>query len=53
MKESTKNKLDKAYQFCIDKGKSTEYIIQYLQDVVSVDLDCVISYLEKKYTESK
>jgi len=47
MKQSTKNLLDEAYAQCIEQGKSTEYIIQCLQDWANVDFDCVMNYLKK------
>jgi hypothetical protein len=48
--EHTKNKkvlLQKAYDFCIDNDKSTEFMLQYMQDVADVDLEYVLSFLEE------
>ena len=47
MKEVTKNILLEAWQYCDDNDKSTEFMLQYMQDVAGVDLDCVINFLEK------
>lgn len=46
MLHKTKLKLAAAHQHCIVEEKSTEYTIQYLQDICDVDLDCVLAYLE-------
>ena len=50
MKAVTKMKLRIAKQYCDDNDKSTEFMIQYMQDMVSVDFDCVINYLRKNKT---
>ena len=47
MKIKTKELLDVAYKYCNDNDKSTEFMLEYLQDTAKVDLDCVIKYLEK------
>jgi len=47
MKESTKILLREAQQYCDDNDKSTEFMLQYMQDVAKVDLDCVIKFLDK------
>ena len=49
MKESTKIKLEEAYQWCDDNDKSTEFMIEYLQDVCNVSLDCVMNFLQTKF----
>lgn len=46
MKASTKALLKEARQYCDDNDKSTEFMLQYMQDVANVDLDCVLKYLE-------
>ena len=52
MKNKTKIELLKeAQQYCDDNDKSTEFMIQYMQDVAGATLDEVIKYLEDKYTE--
>lgn len=48
MKESTKLLLIEAQQYCDDNDKSTEFMIQYMQDFAEVYLDCVINYLYNK-----
>jgi hypothetical protein len=47
MKAETKNKLLAAWQYCDDNDKSTEFILQYMQDMANVDLDCVINFIKK------
>jgi hypothetical protein len=47
MKATTKIKLAEAWQYCDDEDKSTEFMLEYMQDVAGVDLDCVINFLEK------
>ena len=53
MKKETKEKLQKAKQYCDDNDKSTEFMLQYMQDHAGVDLDCVLNYLESKKNEVK
>ena len=36
-----------AQQYCDDNDKSTEFMLQYMQDVANVDLDCVIKFLKE------
>ncbi len=43
----TNYKLETAKQYCDDNDKSTEFMIQYMQDVAGVDHDYVINYLYK------
>lgn len=45
MKEETKALLKEAMDYCDDNDKSTEFMLQYMQDFANVDLDCVIKYL--------
>ena len=47
MKAKTKKQLAIAQQYCDDEDKSTEFMLQYMQDVAQVDLDCVLNYLTK------
>lgn len=47
MKESTKFLLKEAQEWYDKEDKSTEFMLQYMQDVAKVDLDCVLKYLEK------
>ncbi|MBK5202174.1 MAG: hypothetical protein JJE45_00430 [Prolixibacteraceae bacterium] len=53
MKAETKRKLFEAWQYCDDYDKSTEFMLQYMQDVAKVDLDCVISFLQKTTDEAR
>ena len=46
MKKKTKALLDEAKKYCDDNDKSTEFMIEYMQDVANVDLVCVLNYLE-------
>lgn len=48
MKTSTKKLLEEVQQYCDDNDKSTEFMLEYMQDFANVDLDCVIKYLENK-----
>ena len=47
MKAITKQLLLDAKIYCDDNNKSTEFMLQYMQDAAKVDLDCVISFLSK------
>ena len=47
MKPKTKFLLLTAWQYCDEEDKSTEFMLQYMQDFAGVDLDCVVSFLEK------
>ncbi len=46
MKQTTKDKLKEAKEYCDKNDKSTEFMLQYMQDFANVDLDCVLNYLE-------
>jgi lipopolysaccharide biosynthesis regulator YciM len=46
MKDTTKQKLLEAYQYCNDNDKSTEFMLEYMQDFANVDLDCVLNFLQ-------
>lgn len=48
MKLKTKELLKEAQQYCDDNDKSTEFMIQYMQNCAGVSYDCVIAYLTKK-----
>jgi hypothetical protein len=54
MKHITKLKLAAVHQLCNAEDKSTEYMLQLMQDTCDVDLDCCISYMslsEKQHSE--
>ena len=53
MKAETKNKLFWAWAYCDDKDKSTEFMLQFMQDHARVDLDCVVSFMEKTTDEQR
>ena len=53
MKYITKLKLAAAQQLCDAYDKSTEFTLQYMQDVCKVDLDCVLKYFELPQKEKK
>jgi len=45
MQYITKLKLASVHQICEVEEKSTEFMIQYMQDSCNVDLDCVMAYM--------
>ena len=45
MKSATKNKLAEAQAFCNKQNKSTEFMIQYMQDSCKVSFECVVKFL--------
>lgn len=47
MKKATKEKLFEAWDYCDKNDKSTEFMLQYMQDTADVDLDCVINFITK------
>ena len=47
MKPETEGKLKMAHIYCDQENKSTEFMLQYMQDIAGVDLDCVLNYLSK------
>lgn len=48
MKKTTKELLKEAQAYCDENDKSTEFMLQYMQDYANVDLDCVVKFLEKQ-----
>ena len=46
MKHITKLKLAAVHQYADTMDKSTEWMLQFMQDSCNVDLDCVMNYLE-------
>jgi len=46
MKAITRNRLLAAWQYCDDEDKSTEFMLQFMQDNAGVDLDCVLNFLQ-------
>lgn len=49
MKQETRQKLQDAMEYCNAEDKSTEFMIQYMQDVAQVSHECVMNFL---YQES-
>ena len=52
MKTKTKQKLIEAKEYCDENDKSTEFMLQYMQDFAGVDLDCVLNFLMKYEDEN-
>jgi hypothetical protein len=48
MKLETKNKLFEAWAYCDWEDKSTEFMLQYMQDVSGCGLDSVINFMDKQ-----
>lgn len=48
MKAKTKELLREAQLYCDENDKSTEFMLEYMQDVANVDLDCVMNFLSKE-----
>ena len=46
MKESTRQKLMEAKNYCDNNDKSTEFMLQYMQDYAGVDIDCVLNFIQ-------
>ena len=53
MKITTKNKLLAAWEHCDDNDKSTEFMLEYMQDMANVDLDCVMNFIQKTTNEDR
>ena len=51
MKEKTKYLLETAQAYCDVEDKSTEFMLEYMQDIASVDLDCVLEFLRMQEEE--
>ena len=51
MKYITKLKLAAVHQLCDAEDKSTEYMLQIMQDTCDVDLNCCISYMNLSENE--
>ena len=47
MKKSTKERLFDAWDYCDKNDKSTEFMLQYMQDIADVELDCVLKFIAK------
>ena len=53
MKIETRNKLLEAWAYCDEEDKSTEFMLEYMQDFASVDLDCVLNFIQKTRDEER
>jgi hypothetical protein len=53
MKDTTRQKLKDAMDYCDDNDKSTIFMIQYMMDCANVDHDCVIKFLEEESEKQK
>lgn len=51
MKKETEEKLRESEQICNDEDRSTEYMIQFMQDYANVSHDCVMNYIRKNWTQ--
>lgn len=47
-KEEKQELLQSAYNYCNEYDKSTEYMIEFMQDFASATLDEVINFLKTK-----
>ncbi len=45
--EGTRALLEIAQGYCDDEDKSTEFMIEYMQDVAGTDFDTVMSFLKE------
>ncbi len=53
MKQATKDKLFEAWAYCDEHDKSTEYMLQYMQDYANVSHDTVMNFLMKTTEEER
>ena len=53
MKAETKEKLFEAWAYCDEHDKSTEFMLQYMQDYAGVDIDCVVNFITKTTDEER
>lgn len=53
MKENKKALLREAQIFCDENDKSTEFMLQYMQDVAGVNLYTVIKFLQEEEEEKE
>ncbi len=51
MKKITEEKLREAETICDDEDRSTEYMIQFMQDYANVSFDCVMKYIRKNWKQ--
>lgn len=53
MKRKTKKRLLAAWHYCDKNDKSTEFMLEYMQDVAGVDLDCVLEFIQNTEPEER
>ena len=51
--DHTADRLFAAWQYCDDKDKSTEFMIEYMQDFANVAFDGVMSFIENTTSEER
>lgn len=47
MKTATEKILLDAWNYCDEHDKSTEFMLEYMQDEANVSLECVMNFIEK------
>jgi len=47
MKLETVYLLNEAYKYCSENQKSSEFMLEFMQEFANVDLDCVLNFLIK------
>jgi hypothetical protein len=53
MNQETEEKLLSAWAYCDAEDKSTNFMLQYMQDVAGVDLSCVLKFIHKTFDEKR
>lgn len=53
MKKTKKHLLCEAWLYCDENDKSTEFMLQYMQDVANVSLDYVIKFIENTTVDER
>jgi hypothetical protein len=53
MKALIKHKLFEAWYYCDANDKSTEFMLQYMQDTAQVSLDTVVKFIEVTTDEER
>lgn len=51
MTKKTKDLLTEAYNYCDENDKSTEFMLQYMQDFANVDLDTVLDFIDNLWNK--
>ena len=53
MQAKTRDILLEAWAYCDINDKSTEFMLQYMQDMAGVNFDCVMNFIEKTTDEER